>query len=246
MVTTGPLAGKVAVVTGASQGIGKAIALELAGAQTSLCLVARRVKALEEVAQAAMRVSATPVHIRALDLTEDDHVRRFAAFVGSELGRCDVLVLCAGAFGRGLVREAPVEQLDHLFRANVRAPYLLIQLLLPQLIADRGQVVFVNSSQGLNAGPMTSQFAATQHALKALADSLRAEENQSGIRVLSVFPGRTATPRIENLYKMEGKPYDPDVLLQSEDVASAIVHALSLPERAEITNLHIRPSVKWY
>ena len=222
MATTGPLAGKVAVVTGASQGIGKAIALELAGAQTSLCLVARRVKALEEVAQAAMRVSATPVHIRALDLTEDDDVRRFAAFVGSELGRCDVLVLCAGAFGRGLVREAPVEQLDHLFRANVRAPYLLIQLLLPRLIARPRPGGIREFKSRPERRPDDEPVCRDPARAKALADGLRAEENQSGVRVLSVFPGRTATPRIENLYQMEGKPYDPDVLLQSEDVASAI------------------------
>ena len=79
-----------------------------------------------------------------------------------------------------------------------------------------------------------------------MADSLREEVNAAGVRVLSVFPGRTATPTIERLFESEGRPFDPGVLLQPDDVASAVIGALSLPRTAEVTNLSIRPLAKSY
>ena len=91
-----------------------------------------------------------------------------------------------------------------------------------------------------------SQFAATQHALKAIADHLREEVNADGVRVISVFPGRTATSRQAALYAREGRPYQPELLLQPEDVASVVVHALALPRTAEVTNVSIRPTLKSY
>ena len=86
---------------------------------------------------------------------------------------------------------------------------MLTQMLLPLLKKPRGQVVFINSSAGLTARPDVGYFSATQHAFKALADSLRCEVNADGVRVLSVYPGRTATPRIQALHAKEGRPYQP-------------------------------------
>ena len=120
------------------------------------------------------------------------------------------------------------------------------QRLLPLLKKPRGQVVFINSSAGLTARANTGQFSATQHAFKALADALRDEVNADGVRVLSVFPGRTATPRIESLHDKEGRPYQPGLLLQPEDVASVVTNALALPWTAEVTNISIRPMQKSY
>jgi len=91
-----------------------------------------------------------------------------------------------------------------------------------------------------------SQFSATQHALKAFTDSLREEINADGIRVLSIFPGRTATPRQATLYKLGGKDYQADLLLQPEDIASIVTAALALPRTAEVTEIHIRPLIKSY
>jgi len=122
----------------------------------------------------------------------------------------------------------------------------LTQLLLADLTASRGQIVFVNSSQGLKAAPGVGQFAATQHALKAVADSLRQEVNQEGVRVLTVFPGRTATPRTADICRLEGIPYQPELLLQPEDIATMISAALMLPRTGEVTNISLRPLHKSY
>ena len=107
-----------------------------------------------------------------------------------------------------------------------------------------GQVVFVNSSAGLTARAGVGQYAATKHALRAVADSFREEVNADGLRVLSVFLGRTATPMQEAVHKMEGKAYYPERLMQAEDVAAVVVNALSLPRTAEVTDIYARPMKK--
>ena len=163
-----------------------------------------------------------------------------------EFGALDVLVHCAGAFTKGKIGATPVEELDALYRTNLRLPFALTQALLPLLKVRPGQIVFINSSQGLEARAATGLFASTQHALKGLADSLRQEVNADGIRVLSVYPGRTATARMESLYEIEGRKYQPELLLQAEDIAQIVVASLQLPRTAEVTNLEIRPLTKSY
>jgi len=158
----------------------------------------------------------------------------------------DVLVHCAGVIAQGKLQNAPVQDFDLQYRANVRAPYLLTQTLLPMLKLGPGQIVFINSSVGLKARAGVSQFAATQHALKAITDSLREEVNPDGIRVLSVFPGRTATPRQANIFQIEGREYRPELLLQPEDIATVVINALNLPRTAEVTDIHLRPLLKSY
>ena len=163
-----------------------------------------------------------------------------------EFDALDVLVHCAGTFATGRIEMAPVEQLDALYRANLRLPFALTQALLPLLKLRPGQIVFINSSQGLAARANTGPYAAAQHALKALADSLRQEVNADGIRVLSVYPGRTATARMKSLYETEGRKYQPELLLQAEDIAQVVMASLQLPRTAEITNVEIRPLIKSY
>jgi NAD(P)-dependent dehydrogenase (short-subunit alcohol dehydrogenase family) len=231
--------GQISVVTGASSGIGRAIALELASRGARVWLVARRGDVLEEVAELARRAGAH-VFVRATDLCDDTQVTHLCEQIHKECGGVDVLVHCAGAYARGSIGLAPVTQFDAQYRANVRSPYLLTQLLLPLLRERRGQVAFVNSSAVLHARPGVGQFAATQHALRALADTLRQEVNADGIRVLSVYPGRTATPRQAAIYADEGRPYHPERLIRPEDVALALVQALATERSAEITDLFLR------
>jgi NADP-dependent 3-hydroxy acid dehydrogenase YdfG len=240
-----PLDGARALVTGASGGIGRALARALGAAGARVCLVARRAERLEEVARDLQKVEATALTHPA-DLTRDDDVRRLTERISRELEGLDLLVLSSGIIAHAPHDAAPVGDLDAQYRANVRAPYLLTQSLLPLLKAAGGQVVFINSSAGLQARANSGQFAATQHAFKALADSLRDEVNPAGVRVLSVHPGRTATERIEAVFEHEGRPYRPELLLQPEDIAAMVVAAVTLPRTAEVTEIRIRPFLKSY
>jgi NADP-dependent 3-hydroxy acid dehydrogenase YdfG len=236
---------QIALVTGASGGIGSAIASALAEQGVWLCLTGRDHRRLDAVVSLLLPTSPR-LDSRPTDLTKDTDIEALARFVTDRFGRLDILVHCAGAIGHGKLETTPVASLDRQFAANVHGPLLLTQMLLPLLKKPRGQVVFINSSVGLTARANTGHFSATQHAFKAIADSLRDEVNSDDIRVLSVFPGRTATPRIQALHAEEGRPYQPELLLQPADVASVVLNALSLAWTAEVTNISIRPRVKSY
>ena len=233
-------AGQVALVTGASSGVGKAIALELAARGLSLALVGRDRETLDQVAAEAAGNGGV-IRCYEADLTRDAELAAFSAALLKEFGRVDVVVHSAGVFAMGKFETASIAEFDRQFNCNVRAPYALTQLLLPSLIKQQGQIVFINSTAGLNAGAGVSQYSATKHALKAVADSLRQEVNRLGVRVLSVYLGRTATPMQEAICQQEGRPYDPACFVQPADVAMSVVHALGLPRNAEIMDLTIRP-----
>jgi NAD(P)-dependent dehydrogenase (short-subunit alcohol dehydrogenase family) len=235
---------QVAVITGAGSGIGKAIALALGEQGARLVLIGRRPGPLESVAEGAREVGAE-ARVCPADMACVEDIRVVAAKLRRDFTRCDVLVHSAGIHLRGSVGKAPVEELDLHHQTNVRGPYLLTQELLPMLLERRGQIVFVNSSAGLISRANIGQFAATKHGLKAIADSLRDEVNPHGVRVLSVYPGRTATPNQQRLHELEQRPYRPERLMQPEDVAAVTVHALCLPRTAEVTEIKIRPMLKF-
>lgn len=233
----------VAVVTGASKGIGKAIAFGLAAEGATVCLVGRDADALGGIVKALGEGTARAAAYR-VDLTLDDDIHELTARLQREFGHVDLLVYSHGSFRRGTVPSVPVADLDALYRANVRAPYLLSQALLPLLKARRGQIVFVNSSVVGSAQAELSQYAATKHALKALADSLRQELNSEGIRVLSIYPGRTATPGQAAIHALEGRTYRPERLIQPDDVAFMVINALKVARTAEVTDIYMRPMSK--
>jgi NADP-dependent 3-hydroxy acid dehydrogenase YdfG len=235
------LAGQLAIVTGASSGIGRALALALAKEGMALRLLGRDPTRLDATASEARARSPT-VAWDSIDLTQFDQIQSFVDRVGGK--RPAVLVHSAGLYTSGAHSERRPEEYATLFAANVSGPMYLTQLLLGSLASAQGQIVFINSTQGLTPSPKVGLYAATQHAFKAMADTLRDEVNPLGIRVLTVHPGRTATVRQERIFAQEGRAYTPDRLLQPEDVATMVVAALKLPRTAEVTNLVIRPMLK--
>lgn len=237
------LRGQVAVVTGASSGIGRATALGLAASGAVVCLVGRDAQKLETVARDASSHGGQ-VRCYHIDLTQASEIQALASALQRDLKEVHVLVHSAGMISLGKVEAASVQDFDRQYEVNVRGPYLLTQALLPLLQSCRGQVVFMNSSAALNAGANVGQYAATKAALKAMADSLREEVNPQKIRVLSVFIGRTATPMQAQVHHFEAKPYRPELLMQPEDVAAIVLHALALPRSCEVTQINIRPMVK--
>lgn len=235
--------GHVALVTGAGSGIGRALAVALAGDGASVWLVGRRRALLAAVAERARPPAGEAVCCPA-DVGVERDVEQVTARLTSEAGRLDLLVHAAGAYARGPVAAATLADLDSQYATNLRGPWSLTRAVLPLLEAASGQVVFVNSTAGLRAAAGVAQYAATKHALRGLADALRDEVNERGIRVLTVFIGRTATPLQAAIHAAEGKPYVPGRLLQPEDVAAIVTAALALPRTAEVTDITIRPRMK--
>lgn len=240
-MSTSPLCGLTAVVTGASRGIGRRIAAGLGAAGVHLCLLGR---ARAELVSLADEFAAGHVSIQAFacDLNQDDDVRKIADEVGRSFRRVDILVHSAGTIALGRLQSIPIADFDTQYRINVRAPLLLTQALLPLLTAARGQIVFINSSLGTRIKEQAGAYAASKHALRAVADTLRAEVQATGVRVLSIFPGNTATEMQRQVCRSLNKTFVPETMLQPDDVALAVVNALTLPATAALTDLHILPA----
>jgi NADP-dependent 3-hydroxy acid dehydrogenase YdfG len=206
----------------------------------SVCLTGRDVGRLQDTATEVGQ-RARQVFVHPADLSTDEGIRGLVVRVGADIGRIDVLVHAAGTICLGDIESVGWDDLDEQYRVNLRAPFLLTKALLPMLKDTRGQVVFVNSTAGLSAGADNSLYAASKHALRSIAGSIRDQVNPYGIRVISVFPGRTATTMQEAVHRFEGRRYEAAELVQADDVAELIVGALTLTRTAEVTDVMVRP-----
>lgn len=223
------------LLTGAGSGIGEAVARRLADRGDELVLLAR-----SEGRAAELRARFPGSRTLVADLV--DPMRLDEALTGQDPpATLDSLVHVAGVVDLGSVAETGTDVWRRTITVNLLAPAELTRLCLPALRASRGHVVFVNSSSGLSASPRWSAYAASKHGLRALADSLRAEERSAGVRVTTVYPSRTATPMQEKVHAQEGKEYDPSAWIMPDSVATTILMALDLPRDAEVTDLTVRP-----
>ena len=236
---------QVAVVAGATGGIGRAIALALAGAGAGLALFGRRIETLQEVADEAIRAGAPMARTYSVDLTAEADITQVCDSVLVDFQGVDLLVHGAGDLELGSFEGTDVQVLDRQYQVNIRGPFVMTQRLLPSLKARQGQVVMINSSVSLQpAKPNLGAYTAMKQAFKVLTDTLRTEVNAAGVRVLSIYPGRTASAMQEAMHAFENKPYQPERLLQPEDVAAAVLNAVMLTRTAEITDIAIRPFIK--
>ncbi|MDN3355920.1 SDR family oxidoreductase [Actinomadura sp. DC4] len=221
------------LITGAAGAIGAATAALLRGRGHDLILTGRDAGRLDATAR---RIGADGARTLVLDLTDPGAIE--AALDGVELPPLDGVVHSAGVVALGSVAELTPGAWTEQLLVNAAAPAELTRLLLPSVRAARGHVVFVNSGSGLRANPGWSAYAASKHALRALADSLRAEEPE--IRVTSVYPGRTASEMQRHVREHEGAEYDPDAFISPGTVAKAIVDALETPPDATLTDVSVR------
>lgn len=233
---------KTLLVTGATSGIGRATASRLAVAGATVFCVGRNEARFRQMATRSRTDLLT--FVRADLASPDDRDQLAARIVEESEGRLNCMIHCAGLIEHSGLAHSDAASLEQMLEVNLKAPYELTKALLPLLVESPGDVVFVNSSVIRFPRAHSGQYAMTKHALLGFAESLRAEVNELGVRVLSVFPGRTATPLTRRLSTEHGDEYRPEVLLQPESVASMIVACLSLPRTAEVTDIHIRPTIK--
>lgn len=217
-----------ALITGASRGIGSAIAAALAPTHT-LLLAGRPSERLDAVAQ---RLGATTL---ALDLADTDAIPAATESI-TEL---DVLVHNAGVSMPGHVAESTVEQWRTTFDVNVVGAVAVTLALLPGLRRAGGQVVFINSGSGRRVSPGMASYSASKFALRAFADSLRADE--PSLRVTTVYPGRVDTDMQRELVAYEGGEYDPGRFLRPDTVAAAVADVVATPPDGHVHEVVLRP-----
>ena len=223
-----------AVVTGASGGIGRWVAARLANAGYGVWAIARGSEPLEGLATSD---PSKPIHACTLDLSSAD-TTMLSKVVSGIHGPLGAVVHCAGTIQTGSLATADPSDVLKIMRSNALGPLALTALLLP-LLAPGGTIVFINSSQGLSARKGAGAYAASKHALRAIADALRADLDGRGIRVTSIYPGRTATPMQQGLYASRNEPYHPELLLQPETIADLVLWVVSLPPAAEVTDVSL-------
>ncbi len=234
------LNGKVCVVTGASSGVGRALATAFARSGAQVWAMGRSRERLESLARktAGAAGGLTPL---IADFEDKDALEAAHVEIISNSDSLDVLVHSAGTISRGPIEHASTDHFDRQYQVNLRAPFVLTRALLPALKRSRGQIVFINSSAGSVASPDAALYAATKGGLKVFADSLRQEVNPAGVRVVTVTLGRTATPMQKLVHEHEGRAYRPELLLRPEDVVEVVLSALSLGPTAEVTDVKLRP-----
>lgn len=212
------------VITGASMGIGRELALAWARRGASLVLSARSAGGLEEVAKACEALGGKPTTVPG-DVTTDAH----RAELIERAGDLDVLVNNAGRGFYSPIAKIDLEEMRAMFELNVYAPLRLVQLALPALEKSRGTVCMLSSIAGVVAAPRYGAYAASKFALEALSMSMRSELAASGIRVVVIRPGPVATPFRQNATRAPGETgYDrPDPKAQrADDVAEMTVRAV--------------------
>jgi NADP-dependent 3-hydroxy acid dehydrogenase YdfG len=223
------------VITGAGSGIGAAVAAKLAERGEELWLLARDARRAAE-----LRERFPGAQTLVGDLAQPERLS-WALGHQPQPERIDSLLHVAGMVELGLIGDMGVKVWQETLAVNLLAPAELTRLLLPTVRMSRGHVVFVNSGAGLRAGAEWGVYAASKFGLKALADSLREEEHANGVRVTTVYPGRTATPMQVKVHAQEGRAYDADAWIAPESVATAVLTAIDLPRDAEITDVTVRP-----
>lgn len=216
-----------ALITGASGGIGSAIATALAPSHT-LLLASRPSGRLDAVAE---RLGATTFP---LDLTDTDSIESSCEVV-DEL---DVLVHNAGVSVPGHVAESHVDEWRATFSVNVIGAVALTLALLPALRAVRGHVVFINSGSGRNVSAGMASYSASKFALRAFADSLRADEPR--LSVTSIYPGRVDTDMQRELVAYQGGDYDPAKFLRPQTVAEVVANVVATPPDGHVHEVVIR------
>jgi NADP-dependent 3-hydroxy acid dehydrogenase YdfG len=194
-----PLFDQIALVTGASSGIGRAAALELARSGANLALAARSAAALEQVA-AEVRAMGREALVVPTDVTRREQVEAAAAATLARWGRVDILVANAGQYIRAPAAAWTIDKFEQSLAVNFYGSLYAVLAVLPGMLSRRrGHIVLVTSMDAKTPLPPDAPYVAAKCALSGVGDVLRQELHGSGVRVTVVYPGRVATPMLDNL-----------------------------------------------
>lgn len=233
---------RIAVVTGAGSGVGRAVARQLAGESWSVALLGRTLSSLNETLK-LMGAASERCRAYACDIGNAEAVQRMGATVLRELGSPEVLVNSAGTN----VPQRSLEQLSladyHLMMdTNLNGAYFCLQAFLPEMRrAQRGTIVNVISDAGKQANAKAGPgYVVSKFGLAGLTQAINTEERQNGVRACAIFPGDIDTPLLER------RPQPPTAearqrMLQADDVAACVLLAINLPARAVVEEILIRP-----
>lgn len=229
----------VVLITGASQGIGAAIAKTFAREKKGcrIALVARNARKLATVQRACERLGATAVSF-ACDVSDDQAVAKLKREVTKELGPVDVLVNNAGSFTGAPLLKFSVEEFDRMIAVNLRSVFLMSRAFIPGMVkAKRGDVFNMSSIAGLVAYPGGSGYSAAKFGVTGLSKVMRKELKEKGVRVCIVYPGATMSP------SWDGADIPAERMMPAEDVAQAFYDVYRMTRRTVVEEIVLRPQL---
>ena len=236
---------KVAIVTGASKGIGRSTALALAKAGADVAVSARSSELLESLAQ-EVKEAGREIFTFTGDMKVEEDIQRFVKETASRFGRLDILINNAGVGHFYAISHMPTARWDEMFNLNIRGMFIATRESLSHLRkAGESVVVNVSSLAGKNAFVGGGGYAATKHAVMGFSRCLMLEERKNGVRVLAICPGSVATHFSDHVVEQKQlrSPKDPDRAMKPEDIASAIIHMIQMPQQTMISEIDMRPTV---
>ncbi len=231
------LAGQVAIITGASRGIGRELALTLASAGMEVGITARGQEALDEVAAEVRQRGRRCVAV-AIDIAEPEGVARLVGRVLDELGRIDVLINNAGIGARGTVETLALEDWQRVLATNLTGPFLCSRAVLPAMKQQgSGAIINISSGAGKTGYAGMAAYCASKFGLQGFTESLAAEVGDAGIKVSTIFPGTTVTG-----FGGDRPRRKPGVkVLFPEDVAAAVLYLVRQSRQAWTSELTLWP-----
>jgi len=238
------LTGKVAIVTGAGRGIGRAISVALAKEAATIVLTARAVDKLKETAQ-LVTAAGGKAHIVHAELTDEQSIKNLVKAAGERFSRLDILVNNAGITHSARLEETATEDWDRCHNVNARAPFILCREALPLLKkAQAAYIINIASVVGVKGYPLQSAYTASKHALRGMTISLSEELKGSNIRVHLLCPGGVDTDLVRKV-RPDIKKKD---LMQPEEIAELVLYLVTHKGNAVIDELHIRraASTPWF
>ncbi len=240
------LSNQVVAVTGASSGIGQAVALACARAGAGVALAARRTERIQDLAERIVAEGGRALPVTT-DVGDEDQARAFVQRAHSELGRLDVLVNNAGVMLLGPIENAPTEEWRRMIHVNVFGVLYCTHAALPLMRAQgSGHIVNVSSVAGRIARQGSGVYNLTKFGVGAFSESLRQEGVGMGVRVTTIEPGAVATelpahnrpPVLEQI----AKRFAGVTPLDAQDIAKAILYAIGQPPNVSVNEVLIRPS----
>ena len=238
------LAGKVAIVTGASRGIGRAICIELAKEAATVVLAARAVDKMNETAK-LVTAAGGKAQIIPTELTDENSIKNLVKATGERFGRLDILINNAGITHSAKLEETLTQDLDRCLNINARAPFILCREALPLLKkAEAAYIINIASVVGVKAYPLQSAYTASKHALRGMTMALAEEMRGTNIRVHLLCPGGVDTELVTKV-RPDIKKQD---LMQPEEIAELVLYLLTHKGNAVVDELHIRraASTPWF
>ena len=242
------LADKVALVTGASSGIGEAIALALGEAGAAVAVSARRADRLTGLVEAIEKAGGKAVALPG-DMTVEAEAIKAVEDTVAQLGRIDILINSAGVMQAGGVIDCDLDQYRRVFDINMFATLYTSQAAVPHMLTQGvGDIVTISSLAGRKGGPFTNAYSASKHAVNSFTDAMRQELGEKNIRVSTLMPGATTTEVGDsisdpNWRKAIQAHVTKDGAVSPKDIGDTIVFMMALPRRANISEISVRPTI---